>query len=250
MVRISAVISRLKYAISCVVLSFGLVFIFAAVANAQPVHFELAAGGGLSFATIKDANVRYKGDAGALIFANIYIPLGKIISLKTGVGYEWRSIKSFSSVTDEDGLRLDVDGAMQYHFITIPLQVTGAIPLSKTKNIYVTGGMNYHFLVHALVNAEFTSYSKNNQVSLSSAFSYQPEIRFAPSSNQFNKNPQSGLLLFNPAIYLDVAYPLFKRSRIKAFYEYNLNGIDANPGDSGTMKLHFAGIMLDYCLTK
>lgn len=223
------------------------VVLFASHANAGDVKVEGQLGIGLCFASKKYTKTSFSPlvspNAAVLFYKTIY----KNISLKSGLIYQLKSIKTGNQVVfDSSNTQLIIDGKISHHYLNIPLQLVFSFHKNERESWRIGAGFSYGFLIYAHSTGVMNSYY-NTQLLDKQNYSYENYVGLTPSRTRNRVSDRSELFGFTPAVRLDVDHRLTKRFFVRGFYEYNLNDISSNPGSTKVF-LHYAGLSAGYTL--
>lgn len=188
----------------------------------------------------KNTGVDYKSRILPNAGVGVWIPVGDIF-IKTGALYQQKGWTSWSVlVNDSNDTRQDIDAAMRFHELTVPLQVGYAFT-GRDAGGFLAMGFSYDFLMRADETLTTSTY-KHGVLRGTETATYHPYIGFLPDNTSL-KSHDDGTVYnrFNPSVRIDVGLSLKQRYFLNVFWEENINGLSAQSNGTSVLKLGYIG---------
>jgi hypothetical protein len=211
-------------------------------AHSQVLFFPQV-GYALSSVKAKNTDVDYKSRMLPNAGVGAWIPVGDIF-IKTGALYQQKGWTSSSVVVNDiDETRQDIDGAMRFHELTVPLQVGYALT-GRDAGGFLAIGCSYDFLMRADETLTTRTYKRGTLTGTETTTNH-PYIGFLPD-NASLKGSDDGTVYnrFIPSVRIDVGLSIRQRYFLNVFWEENVNGLSAQSSGTSVLKLGYIGASL------
>ena len=212
--------------------------------SAQPMRFQLLAGGALSFTPDGAPNASYTPAVVPHAAFCFSAPLGRRIVFKTGLNYQQKGSNRRSLLADDADVDVyHVKG--RYHFLSIPLMLSVKALERGNWALWAGGGFDYGFLLSARHDVVMESY-RYAVFRYRREYSFQSTIGLFPADSRLPQQSANyaSLYRFNPAVNVEAALVYRHRYIVRAFYEYNLYDVSMAPAYSSPQHMHVAGLSL------
>lgn len=216
-------------------------------ANAQPVKLQAVVGAGTSYNS-KQRTDNYYVQAIKYTPALFYkaglalqVPLAPRFEFETGIGYERRASRSTQAYSMNNTDSVNNNAKVNYHYITLPLQLSICFYKSKQSQFWINAGFNYGFLIQAKACVATAYFYKGKPINQPQDNCYNPSIvLFRDQSRLSAPQPYGQLYAFDIATSLGLSYTITPRIAIRAHYNYSLYNTEAN--SEGVTHQHNTGL--------
>lgn len=197
-------------------------------------------GYGLSSVKAKNTEVNFKSRILPNAGVAVWIPVGDIF-IKTGALYQQKGWTSQSVVVvDSAAVRQDIDAAMRFHELNVPLQI-GYGFTGRDAGGYLAIGCSYGFLVRADETQTITTYKRGAYKHTETVVSH-PYIGIVPDNASLKSRDEGTVYnCFNPSMRIDAGLSIRQRYFLNVFWEQSINGISAQSSGVGVLKLGYIG---------
>lgn len=221
-------------------LLFALLLLCQLAAQAQS-KYGLLVGGGASFLTGKTGGIEYRASYGLSGGLLVKKTVTRRVSFESGLGYQLRRFGQRYTNQYDSVSSARAEELRRYHYLAIPLQVSYAAVLRPESELWIGGGASYGFLLRAGHDLTYDNYYREKYLSTDT---YE-HLKLRQGLIQVSDKPIN-VYSFNMSAQLHATWYWRQHYLLRAFYDYGLYDVNAQPRNGARMHLHLAGLMLGY----
>lgn len=227
-------------------------FLLAVELHAQePLRIQAELGGAISNISARNSTTTFSSRLLPNVGITAVVPIAHGISLKTGAIYQQKGWLGHSSYyNDSAKLRMDYESIVNFHLLTLPLQLYYGIGSGNRLKGYVAGGISYGIVLSGKQDDDIAVY-RNGQYDRQLEDTKKPYIGFV-AKDSILKATYNGTMYyrFSPSVRVDAGLIWRDRYSVQVFWEQSINSISITDGTAASLTLGYYGMSVGIALNR
>jgi len=212
---------------------------------AAQVQLGISSGAGWTYVASKNTDAQYGASFLPRIDCSLKVPLGKILCLNTGLGYQRKGYSVHSVLLDDQLQVRDIfSSVVRFDYIQVPLQLSYQYTVKKRQQLQFAAGLYYGFLLHAGISGQHEYFSDGGYV-INAPYAFPLQVGLTRTSPNATGR-RTDELLIDCGMKFQLNYLFHEHFSAGLFHERSLYDINAKNTGTTSLKMRCTGFSIGY----